>query len=297
MLEKMDSHLALGNAIATPQARSGCSEPRRLTPDEFQQLLRNADRIQENWGTDCDFDDHQGPVPSLDVIVETEILPGENIAPADAEHLLELARAEQRRRNAMRLRSRLDDFTRSVGQRFAAATLENYQVTLPEQRKVIDAITGYVAAIKVRTAGGQGIVLFGNPGTGKTHMLAAAGKDAIRAGLTIVWRNGQEVFASFREAISSNQSESAIVRELVAPDVLIVDDILPPSGVLTEYQASTLYQIIDARYRQCRPTWATMNVADGGEAQRGMGVQIVDRLRDGALTLFCDWPSHRKAAT
>ncbi len=77
--------------------------------------------------------------------------------------------------------------------------------------------------------------------------------------------------------------------------MLVLDDVLPPNGVLTEYQASTLHRLIDARYRRCRPTWVTMNAADGAEAERGMGPQVVDRLRHGALALFCSWPSYRKA--
>ena len=52
---------------------------------------------------------------------------------------------------------------------------------------------------------------------------------------------------------------------LVAADVLVLDDLLPPGGTLSEYQASTL------------------NVGSGEEASRGMGVQVADRLRHGRL--------------
>ena len=107
--------------------------------------------------------------------------------------------------------------------------------------------------------------------------------------------NGQDLFGAFRDAIGEHTSEGKIVREYVAPDVLILDDVLPPEGALTDYQASSLYRIVDCRYRVCKPTWASLNAAGGEEASRGMGAQIVDRLRHGALTLFCAWPSYRKA--
>ncbi len=39
-----------------------------------------------------------------------------------------------------------------------------------------------------------------------------------------------------------------------------------------------------------------MNVSSGEEAEKRIGAQIVDRLRDGALSIVCNWPSHRKSA-
>jgi hypothetical protein len=52
---------------------------------------------------------------------------------------------------------------------------------------------------------------------------------------------------------------------------------------------------VDYRYSHRKPIWLTLNVADGAEAELRMGAQTVDRLRDGALVLFCNWPSYRKA--
>ena len=43
-----------------------------------------------------------------------------------------------------------------------------------------------------------------------------------------------------------------------------------------------------------RPTWISMNVASGEEAESRIGVAIIDRWRDGALTLAFNWPSYRK---
>jgi hypothetical protein len=55
-----------------------------------------------------------------------------------------------------------------------------------------------------------------------------------------------------------------------------------------------LFRAIDARYRDYRPTWVTINVGGGDEAEDRMGMQLVDRLRDRAVSIHCNWPSHRK---
>ena len=298
MLEKMDSLVARGNATVVTSPRPASSEPRPLAKEDIGRILADAARTQENWGSLYDFDrSHQEPAPVLDELVEREILPGLDIRSADVDRLLSAARREQAHRDEQTRQRRCREFCETVGQRFARATLENYEATSPEQRKVIEALHGYATDIRERVTEGAGIVLFGSAGSGKTHLAAAVAKTAIEANLTVAWMNGQDLFGRFRDAIEQHDSEGRIVRELVGPDILTVDDALPPGGKLTEYQASNLYRIIDVRYRNCKPTWATMNVAGGSEAEQGMGAQAVDRLRHGALTLFCNWASCRKTGT
>lgn len=297
MLEKMDSLVDRASGTPASPASPACSEPepRPISAEDAQRILADAARTQERWGTDYDFDRHEGPAPPLDVILETEILPKLELTPADTEKLVAFARREQAKRDERNRQYRLREFNTRVGQRFAEVTLENYEVGLPEQRKVLDALKSYASEVKAHVKAGEGIILFGSAGTGKTHLLCAVAKVAIETGLTIGWSNGQDLFARFRQAIEEHNSESKIIQELIAPDVLIFDDLLPPGGSLTDYQATTLYRIIDARYRACKPTWATLNVADGSEAGRGMGAQTADRLRHDSLTLFCNWPTYRKA--
>ena len=76
--------------------------------------------------------------------------------------------------------------------------------------------------------------------------------------------------------------------------LFILSDPLPPGGRLSDYQATMLYVILDRRYRECKPIWASVNTVGRDEADARIGAPLVDRLRDGALVLACNWPSHRK---
>lgn len=276
-------------------ARNAANEPERLSKEKAEYILREAERMQERWGWDTwSAPNQSGSVPALDALVEKTIAAYD--IPADQrERLLSIARSRQDQQHAQRRDSALKALTEAVGSRFAETTLESFEATTSEQRKVLGAVRGYAANIVERAADGNGVILFGSAGTGKTHLLAGLAKAAIEAGLSVAWVNGQDLFARFRAAIDGEGSESTIIRELVKPDVLILDDLLPPGGALTDFQASSVYRIVDARYRDCRSTWSTMNVSNGDEAERGMGAQIVDRLRHGALTAFCNWPSFRSA--
>ena len=294
-MENVVSPLAQANGTPAPPPRTPANskQPRRLTDDDFRRLMADVYRTKERAGDE--WNSGYNSQLTLDAIVEKSILPKNDFDPADAERLLAIARTEQEKHDSRERQIRLRKFNETIGARFAAATLDNYAATLPEQVKVASSIKRYAGSVKERIEAGDGIVLFGNAGTGKTHLLAAVCKEAILAGFTVGWHNGQDVFSRCRDAIDEHVPEKHIVDELIEPAVLVLDDLLPPGGTLTPYQAGILYRVVDARYRYCKPTMVTMNVADGTEAEQGMGVQIVDRLRDGALTLFCNWPSYRKA--
>jgi DNA replication protein DnaC len=63
---------------------------------------------------------------------------------------------------------------------------------------------------------------------------------------------------------------------------------------MTDFMATSLFSVIDARYRARKPTWITLNTETPQEAEFRLGTPIVDRLRDRSLRVFCDWPSWRQ---
>ena len=144
------------------------------------------------------------------------------------------------------------------------------------------------------TAGG-GIVLFGPCGTGKDHLLVAAAREVIaKHSARVEWRNGMDLFGDFRDLIANHGTEREFLTSLVHPDVLVISDPLPPAGSLTEFQSSLLLRILDRRYRQLKPTWISVNVANGQEADARMGAACWDRIKEGALAAYCSWPSWRR---
>ena len=189
-----------------------------------------------------------------------------------------------------------DNLIASLGARYAETTLANFTADRDDQRKAVVALRGYSANIDERIAAGVGIVLFGPSGSGKDHLLSALAKRAVAMFHSVSWWNGADLFGAMRDRIGEAQSEEAFIRRLESPDVLVLSDPLPPAGPLTDFQATTLYRIVDRRYRMRKPTWVSINVASGEEADRRLGTAITDRLRDGALCLHCKWPSHRMPA-
>lgn len=187
-----------------------------------------------------------------------------------------------------------------IGRRYAKATFSAYQATSPLQERVLAALRDYAAEWEENRAMGQGLLLYGPRGTGKDHLaVATLGNVLMRFDFRCEWTDGQDLYAAMRDKVGTDDTEAGQIRRYTAPDLLIVSDPLPADAKesLTSFQVSTLWRIIDRRYRDLKPTWVTLNVADFAEASRRLSPQIADRLSDGAVALHCDWASFRKPAS
>lgn len=181
-------------------------------------------------------------------------------------------------------------FRNQLGERYRACSLKNYRIDSDAQRDAVDALKRYVADWPKRLAEGGGLVLFGPPGTGKDHLLAATGAEIARRYFArIVWVPGWSLFENLREPLSRDLADS-----MCQADVLVVSDPLPHSGPLVDRQAERLLRVVDARYTAMRPTWVSVNVASTEETNQRLGAALASRLRDNAMCLFCNWTDHRK---
>lgn len=181
-----------------------------------------------------------------------------------------------------------------LGKRYANARLFTFQAETPEQKKLVEQLNRYAA--NELWQDGTGILLYGPPGTGKDHLLAGLAYECILRGAKVTWVNGLDWYGQNRDRMETDRSEASGVRDLVTPEILYISDPLPPWGELSEYQASMLFRVIDGRYRACRATWVSANVANREECERRLGAATVDRLGESAVSAFCKWPSYRRGS-
>lgn len=186
------------------------------------------------------------------------------------------------------------DIAARLGKRYTGCTLSSFMVDeIEEKRRAVAAVNGYVSDFTYRVGRGEGAVFFGPPGTGKDHLMVAMIREACKSGYACEWINGLDFFGGMRDRIDGETSEARFLGQFARPDILAISDPLPPWGALTEFQAATLFRLIDRRYRDCKPIWVTINVATGAEASDRLGAAVVDRLKERALVVHCNWPSYR----
>lgn len=205
------------------------------------------------------------------------------------------------------LRNEIDSYSNQLitslcnqrGVRYEQCEFNTYITNTPEKLDVVEKLKKYHANAEANLAGGNGVILFGPRGTGKDHLAMSLAKSMIRTQFTeIAWFNGMDIFGMFRDSFNEKSSitEQDVIRRLCKPRILYISDPLPPSGSLSEFQMSALFRVLDMRYSHCKATWITINVQDGTEMDLRLGMQNGDRLRDGSLAVFCNWPSFRKVA-
>ena len=195
-----------------------------------------------------------------------------------------------------------DDLLAGVGKRYADCRLANFKQFGSEaervrQRAALRSLQKFCDEMTDVLESGRNLFLHGPVGNGKDHLMVAVMRIAFRYTPSCWWTNGVDIFTAMRDTMDRGETrESHTIGEYTRPQVLAISDPVPPSGRLTEYQATVLFQIIDRRYRDCKPTFVTANFKDGKDAANRVGAQVIDRLKHGALSIHCDWPSYRETA-
>ncbi|MHC4891435.1 MAG: hypothetical protein ACYTEO_18430, partial [Planctomycetota bacterium] len=80
---------------------------------------------------------------------------------------------DQKRRYTARLKHNQCLLWKARGSRYRKCTLDNFQTTEPGQAEGLVAIRSYAEHLVEHICQGTNILLTGNPGTGKDHLLAA----------------------------------------------------------------------------------------------------------------------------
>lgn len=179
-----------------------------------------------------------------------------------------------------------------IPRRFHAKTLDTYQAENPGQIAALKWATEFARTCETS---GASALLTGKPGTGKTHL-------AIGIALDLLLRNfdTQVRYTSVSKVVrrvkdswgSANcETESDVRASLTAPKLLVLDEVGVQFG--TEFEENLLFDIVNSRYEEMKPTILVSNVALD-KVTEIIGERVVDRFReDNGRVLIFDWDSYR----
>lgn len=165
----------------------------------------------------------------------------------------------------------------------------------PDVLKWVDTYCGLFSkdlrTALMKRARGNGLFLYGGPGTGKTHQMlgvpaVVAARD-LPAGFLFLravdYLDGQQN--------SDFKDKENLYKEALDAQLLLLDDLF--AGGDHKRSASDLYRLLDARFIDERPTIMTCNFS-GAALMEAMGERLVDRLRESAVHVRLDGDSRRK---
>jgi chromosomal replication initiation ATPase DnaA len=136
---------------------------------------------------------------------------------------------------------------------------------------------------------GDGLVLTGGPGRGKTYLAVAIVRTLLLIKREAYFKRCDKLYASVRDGYRDNIAEASILSEYVKGDYMVLDDL--GAGNLSDHERRCTLVVLDDRFESRRSTIVTTNWNLEQISER-MDERIASRLAS-FEQLFLDGPDRR----
>lgn len=164
-----------------------------------------------------------------------------------------------------------------MGSRLESSTFDNFKRRTGAET-AFDESKRFVEEFEDRQ--GIGLMMFGTPGGGKSHLAAAITHELIAKDKSVVFQAVPELLERIRSTFNKNskESEQQIMKALLSCDLLVLDDI--GSERVTGWVYEIFFRIVDGRYRNKKPIVYTSNLTPKELEQRFSEFEDSDKIEN-----------------
>lgn len=174
---------------------------------------------------------------------------------------------------------------------FAETNMSTWTFENGDRTELTEALKNYVDKFPEFRKDGQGLLLYGPVGTGKSYSAACVANALIDKDYSVLMTN----FASLVNQLQGMfEGKQEYINSLSRYSLLIIDDLGAERS--TEYMAEQVYNIIDSRYRSGLPMIITTNLT-AEELKKPQDVayaRIYDRVLERCHPVKVDGSSRRR---
>lgn len=180
-----------------------------------------------------------------------------------------------------------------VPARGRVSTIYNWTPANPTQATAKKIVEHYVERIRDQARHGCGLTILGPPGVGKSHLGYGIVAAACLARIPARYACWPEVVARHKSTFSDRNSPHKDLLSVVSgAPLLVLDELGVREG--SQFDQALLFDVIDQRYREQRPTIVCSNLAP--DTLDMIGERSADRLREVNVSVSLPGNSHRKQA-
>lgn len=146
---------------------------------------------------------------------------------------------------------------------------------------------------------GYGIYIYGDKGTGKTHLTSCMANELMKQYKQVLFTNFFEISKSIRATFNGNGNETNLINKFANIDFLFIDDLgtekVTKNGEDTWLQ-DKIFEVINKRYNNMKPTIFTSNYSMKELIEeRGIMEKTVDRILEmSSVVLKIEGKSYRQ---
>ncbi|MGL5151413.1 MAG: ATP-binding protein [Clostridium sp.] len=176
--------------------------------------------------------------------------------------------------------------------RYKDATFQNWNY-LRGNSKLFNVIQSYAEQYKRIKEDNIGLIIYGNPGCGKTYGVCCIANYLLAKGVPTICISINGILDRIKSTYDpyGREEEESIIRSFSSADFLIIDDL--GTELKNEWTSSRVYRIIDGRYRNNLPTIITTNLTLKDIRNR-YDERVYDRIREMCTSVICDGKSIRE---
>ena len=119
------------------------------------------------------------------------------------------------------------------------------------QPKALESVRDFAETLR------GSLVLHGDFGTGKTHLLAALCNDLTARGILCRFTTAPNLFLAINFHIAQKQDYSGLIRSAISAPLLVIDDV--DKAKPSEFREECYFKILDSRTTAGRPTAISTN--------------------------------------
>lgn len=198
----------------------------------------------------------------------------------ESDKIKEQERIEENKQKQMRLdKLKMNSL---MDKKFEQCTFKNWQMDT-SNKKMYELGINYTKNWHQMKKDNIGFILYGGVGIGKTYLVSCIANNLLEQYIPVIITSSIALLGRYKQAYMDKQAEVTITSNLQQADLLIIDDLGAEND--TTWVKEKIYEIIDSRYRDSKPTIITTNLTLQQLQEKLTGDDGVTRTYDRLLEM------------